>query len=168
KALQGDKIHPHALILGAVRELQIRCAGNAVAPAVALAGIYKSLRETHGTVIANHLASAVLLIPVGTYVQLSDGSVARVSRINEAPRLSPVVECFGHNPELRGSQMIDLSQRHELFIVRALDTSRLPPRMFDTVRNMGADTHAPAPVQELPPVAAEQPVAAQPAQASGA
>jgi hypothetical protein len=167
RGLKGDKIHPHALILGAIRELQIRCAGNAIAPAVALAGIYKSLRETYGTVIANHLASAVLLIPVGTYVQLSDGSVARVARINEAARLSPVVECFGHNPEMRTAQMIDLSQRPSLFIVRALDTSRLPPRMFDTVRNMGADTHAPAPVQELPPVAAAEPVE-QPAQASGA
>jgi hypothetical protein len=169
KGLKGDKIHPHALIIGAVRELQIRCAGNAVAPAVALAGIYKSLRETHGTVIANHLASAVLLIPVGTYVQLSDGSVARVSRINEAARLSPMVECFGHNPELRSSQMLDLSQRPELFIVRALDTSRLPPRMFDTVRNMGADTHAPAPESQVAAIqATEQAAAAVPAQASGA
>lgn len=165
RGLKGDRIHPHALIIGAVRELQIRCAGNAVSPAVALAGIYKTLRETHGTVIANHLASAVLLIPVGTYVQLSDGSVARVARINENARLSPVVECFGHNAELRTSQMIDLSQRPSLFIVRALDTSKLPPRMFDTVRNMGADTHAPAPAQEIPPVA-EQPVA-EPAQAAG-
>jgi hypothetical protein len=167
RGLKGDKIHPHALILGAIRELQIRCAGNATAPAVALAGIYKSLRETHGTVIANHLASAVLLIPVGTYVQLSDGTVGRVARLNETARLSPVVECFGHNSELRKSQMIDLSQRPSLFIVRALDTSKLPPRMFDTVRNMGADTHAPAPAQELPPVAAAEP-ATEPAQASGA
>jgi hypothetical protein len=168
RGLKGDKIHPHALILGAIRELQIRCAGNAVSPAVALAGIYKTLRETHGTVIANHLASAVLLIPVGTYVQLSDGSVARVARLNETARLSPVVECFGHNPDLRAAQMIDLSQRPSLFIVRALDTSRLPPRMFNTVRNMGADTHAPAPVQELPPVAVAEPVTEPPAQASGA
>jgi hypothetical protein len=165
RGLKGEKIHPHALIIGAVRELQIRCAGNAIAPAVALAGIYKTLRETHGTVIANHLASAVLLIPVGTYVQLSDGSMARVARINENARLSPVVECFGPNGEFGTSQMIDLSQRPSLFIVRALDTSKLPPRMFDTVRNMGADTHAPAPVHEIHAVA-EQPMA-EPAQAAG-
>jgi len=167
RGLKGDRIHPHALILGAIRELQIRCAGNAIAPAVALAGIYKTLRETHGTVIANHLASAVLLIPVGTYVQLSDGTVARVARIHETARLSPVVECFGHNSELCTPQMIDLSQRPSLFIVRALDTSKLPPRMFDTVRNMGADTHAPSPAQELPPVAPSEPMVP-PAQASGA
>ncbi len=108
----------------------------------------------------------MLLIPVGTYVQLSDGSVARVARINEAARLLPVVECFGQNAELRAPQDIDLSQRQDLFIVRALDTSRLPPRMFDTVRNMGSDTHAPKPAEQpLPPaVEAEQPA---PAQAAG-
>ncbi len=173
RGLQGDRIHPHALIIGAVRELQIRCAGSAISPAVALAGMYKALRESHGTVIANHLASAVLYVPVGTYVQLSDNSVGRVLRINEASRLSPVVECFGLNLDLHRPQTIDLSQRPDLFIVRALDTSRLPPKMFNTVRNMGPDTHAPAPVQELPPVAAEAPAAeapavAAPAQASGA
>ena len=168
KALQGDKIHPHALIIGAVRELLIRCAGSAVSPAVALAGMYKGLRESHGTVIANHLASAVLYVPVGTYVQLSDDSVGRVLRINEAARLSPVIECFGLNLQLRKPQVIDLSQRPDLFIVRALDTSKLPPKMFNTVRNMGPDTHAPAPVQEVPPVATEAPAAEAPAEAAPA
>ncbi|MEJ0099807.1 MAG: HD domain-containing phosphohydrolase [Pseudomonadota bacterium] len=175
KALQGDRIHPHALIIGAVRELQIRCAGNAVAPGVALAGMYKSLRESHGTVIANHLASAVLLIPVGTYVQLSDGSVARVQKLNEAARLSPVVESFGPNAELRAGKAIDLSQRPDLFIVRALDTSKLPPKMFDTVRDMGANTAPPEPAKDSPTVeappadaAVAEPAAAVPDQASGA
>ncbi len=90
-------------------------------------------------VIANHLASAVLLIPVGAYVQLSDGSVARIQKLNEAAKLSPVVESFGPNAELRAGQTIDLSQRPDLFIVRALDTSKLPPKMFDTLRDNGCE-----------------------------
>jgi hypothetical protein len=158
RGLKGDAIHPHALILGAVRELQIRCAGNAVAPAVALAGIYKWLRETYGTPVANHLAGAVLVIPVGTYVQLSDGSLARVTGINENARLSPVVDCFGPNAELRTPEKIDLSQRTGLFIVRALDTSRLPAGMFRTVRNTSVDSRPPQPPQEIlpaPPASAE-------------
>ncbi len=165
KALKGEQIHPHALIIGAVRELQIRCAGSKVAPTVALAGIYKSLRETYGTTIANHLAAALLVIPVGTYVQLSDGAVARVARVNEAARLSPVVESFGPNAELGAAQMIDLSKRPNLFIVRALDTSRLPPKMFNTVRDTGPDTRPPDPQSEIPPVEAP---AAEPAPAAQA
>lgn len=173
RGLKGDAIHPHALILGAVRELQIRCAGSAVAPAVALAGIYKWLRDTYGTPIANHLAGAVLVIPVGTYVQLSDGSLARVTGINESARLAPVVECFGPNAELRAPETIDLSQRPGLFIVRALDTSKLPPRMFKAVRNTSADSKAPQPPQEILPApqtsaSTEEPAPPPADQASGA
>jgi hypothetical protein len=146
--LRGPQIHPHALILGAVREFQIRCGGSAVAPAVALATIHKTLRATFGDAIVNHLAAAVLLIPVGTYVQLSDGSVACVAKINETARLSPVVDSFGPNAALRSPQSIDLSKREGLFIVRALDTSRLPPRLFDTLRDTSAEARPPSP-QEI-------------------
>jgi len=174
RGLKGDQIHPHALIIGAVRELLICCAGSTTAPAVALAKIYKALRESHGTPIVNHLVAALLLIPVGTYVQLSDGSLARVMRINEAARLSPVVESFGSNMELRTPVIIDLAQNQKLFIVRALDTSRLPPQMFRTVRNTSADARPPHPEAELPPAPDPQDsgTAAEPAamdaQASGA
>jgi hypothetical protein len=180
KGLKGEQIHPHAQIIGAVCELLARCADSSVAPAVALASHYKALREIYGAVIMNHLVTAVLLIPVGTYVQLSDGSVARVLRLNEAARLLPVVESFGPNAELRAPQQIDLSQQRSLFIVRALDTSRLPPHMFDTVRNTGADARPPQPMPDLPPAPADvaamdadaavegEAAAPQAAQASGA
>jgi hypothetical protein len=151
KGLKGEQIHPHALIIGAVCELLARCADSSIAPAVALASHYKAMRETYGAVIVNHLVTAVLLIPVGTYVQLSDGSVACVVRLNEAARMFPVVESFGPNAELRAPQEIDLSQQRTLFIVRALDTSRLPPHMFDTVRNTSADARPPQPMPDLPP-----------------
>ncbi len=90
----------------------------------------------------------MLLIPVGSYVQLSDGSTARVTQINEAARLAPVVECFGQNGSVLAPRTIDLSRREDLHIVRALDTSRLPPRMFETARDTGPDTRAPAPEEE--------------------
>lgn len=163
RGLKGDRIHPHALIIGAIRELQIRCAGSETAPAVALAGIYKILRDTYGATIVNHLAAAVLVIPVGAYVQLSDGSVARVTQVNESARLSPVVESFGPNAELHSPQVIDLSKQPRLFIVRALDTSRLPPKMFNAIRNTGPDAQPPALAQEEIPVLSE---VAEPAEAS--
>jgi hypothetical protein len=154
KGLKGEQIHPHAAIIGAVRELMTYCAGSSMSPAVALANHYKQLRDLHGATIVNHLAAALLLIPVGTYVQLSDDSVARVVRLNEGARLSPVVESFGPNAELSAPTEIDLSSRQNLFIVRALDTSPLPPHMFDTVRNTSAEARPPQPVDEpLPPTA---------------
>lgn len=160
--LQGDQIHPHALILGAVCELQIRCGHGTVAPAAALAAIHKKLRSAYGSEIVNHLVSAVLLVPLGSYVQLSDGSIARVVRINEAARLAPFVESFGPNAQLGTPQLIDLSQRPGLFIVRAVDTSKLPPRLFDTARKAQQGGNAPpAAAAEAapgaPPAASEPP-----------
>jgi len=134
RGLKGDAIHPQALVLGAVRELQVRCAGGGTSTAMALAAIYPMLKEVYGTGIANHLAASVLVFPVGTYVQLSDGCIARIVRENEAARLSPVVETFGQNAAEGVPEEVDLSKRDGLYIVRALDTSRVPPRLFDVVR----------------------------------
>lgn len=163
RGLEGDHIHPLALIVGAVRELQVCCAGNHLAPALAMARLYKQLRDTYGATIANNLASAVLVIPVGSYVQLSDGTVARVASINETSRLTPVVECFGMNGDDRVPELIDLAQRPEIFIVRALGTSQLPPKLFATWRNTGPDARPPplkmpdeAPDQETAEPAAPQ------------
>lgn len=170
--LTGDAIHPHALILGAVRELQVRCADGAVSPAVALAGIHRQLKATYGAQIVNHLAASLLIFPVGTYVQLSDGRTARILRINEAARVSPVVEVFGQNAELQAPDTVDLSHREGLFIVRALDTSKLPPRMFEPARRGGSDAEPPprdaqeGRVESAPEVAPAAAVAG--AQASGA
>lgn len=134
RGLKGDAIHPQALVLGAVRELQVRCAGGGTSTAMALAAIYPMLKEVYGAGIANHLAASVLVFPVGTYVQLSDGSLARIVRENEAARLSPVVETYGMNASEGVPEELDLSKREGLYILRALDTSRVPPRLFDVAR----------------------------------
>lgn len=134
RRLKGEAIHPLALILGAVREVQLRCAGGTMSPAVVLANNYRMLREVYGAEIANQLAASLLIFPVGTYVQLSDGSVARILRINESARLSPVVETYGPNATLNAPETVDLSRVEGLVIVRALDTSRLPPRIFESGR----------------------------------
>jgi hypothetical protein len=131
QGLSGDAIHPHALIVGAVREFLLR-SGNGKSPVTALAYLNKHMRQTFGTEIIGHLANSILTYPAGTHVQLSDGRVARVLRSEEAMRLSPLVEVFEDTNNLRNRATVDLSQRRDLSIVRVLDTSRLPPRMFET------------------------------------
>jgi HD-GYP domain-containing protein (c-di-GMP phosphodiesterase class II) len=161
RALRGDAIHPHALILGAVRDFQIRSHG-AHSPAVALAYMHRNFRTLYGPEIFGHLASALLVYPVGTFVQLSDGCVARVLSVNEAARMSPVVEVFEDSSTLRDWITLDLSQCPGLSIVRALDTSYLPPRMFETARRArsdGARPPKPAAVEASAEPPAEPPVA---------
>jgi hypothetical protein len=166
RGLKGDAVHPLALILGAVRDFQIRC-NDKTSPLLALAYLHKHCREVYGAEIIGHLASALLVYPVGTYVQLTDGRIARVLSINEAARTSPVVEAYEDTSALREWVTLDLLQCPGLSIVRALDTSYLPPRMFETARraHAGAAPAAKAADAEAPaaPVAAEAV-----AQASGA
>jgi HD-GYP domain-containing protein (c-di-GMP phosphodiesterase class II) len=131
--LKGDAIHPHALVVGAVREFQVRCAGGK-SPIPALAHLNKNMRAVFGAEIVGHLAASLLSYPAGTHVQLSDGRVARVLRSEEAAmRLSPIVEVLDTS-NLRNREEIDLSQQKTLSIVRVLDTSQLPPRMFETAK----------------------------------
>jgi len=86
-----------------------------------------------GQEIIGHLAISVLAYPPGTHVQLSDGRVARVFRSEEAMRVSPIVEVF-QDSSLRQRETIDLSKQKNLSILRVLDTSRLPERMFETAK----------------------------------
>ncbi len=170
RRLTADAIHPLALILGAVREFQIRCRSDA-SPLIALAHLHKHCREIYGAEVIGHLASALLVYPVGTYVQLSDGRIARILSINEAARTSPVIEAYEDTSALRDWVKLDLSQCPGLSIARALDTSYLPPRMFETARRAHSGAAPAAKPADAAVVDAAAPVApAEPAvaQASGA
>lgn len=170
RGIAGDAISPLALILGAVREFQIRC-NNDTSPVVALAYLHRHCREIYGPEIIGHLAATMLLYPVGTYVQLSDGRVGRIVSLNEAVRTAPMVDVYEDRKSLREWTTVDLAQCPGLSIVRALDTSYLPPKMFATAPR-AANGSAPSKKAE----AAAEPVAdasavedAEPAaQASGA
>ena len=161
RGLSADAINPPALVLGAVREFQIRC-NNDTSPVVALAYLHRHCREIHGAEIIGHLASAMLVYPVGTFVQMSDGRVARIVGINEAARMAPVVEVYEDRAALHEWSTLDLSQAPGLAIVRALDTSYLPPRMFAAPRTTDGSA-LPAKAE-----AATQCETSGPAQASGA
>lgn len=128
-SLSAGDIHPHALVIGAIREFQIRCSGGR-SQVASLAYLNKHLRQVYGADIIGHLTLSVLIYPVGAHVQLSDGRMARIVRSEEAARVSPVVEAFQDVNSLRDGETIDLAQRRDLAIVRVLDTSWLPPKMF--------------------------------------
>jgi HD-GYP domain-containing protein (c-di-GMP phosphodiesterase class II) len=136
QGLKAEAIHPLALILGAVREFQIRC-NNDTSPVVALAYLHRHCRHFYGAEIIGHLAATMLLYPVGTFVQLSDGRIAKIVGINETARTAPTVDVYEDRSALREFTTLDLSQCPGLSIVRALDTSHLPPRMFAAPRAAG-------------------------------
>jgi hypothetical protein len=161
QSLQANSIHPRALLLGAIREFQIRSSGGR-SQVASLAYMNKHLRAVYGAEIIGHLTLSVLIYPVGAHVQLSDGRVARITRSEEATRVSPVVEAFQDVNRLSDGETIDLAQRRDLAIVRVLDTSRLPPKMFaHGKRATAAEPAAAGPAATGP--AATEAAAAEPA-----
>ncbi|MCC6633159.1 MAG: DUF3391 domain-containing protein [Gammaproteobacteria bacterium] len=129
--LAGDAIHPLALLLGAVREFQVQCRAPDAEPTAALAWLYRELRPVYGAQIIDQLVSSTTVYPPGTFVELSDGSMARVLRVNEADRMRPVVGILDEEGGEREMQILDLLQEPQLAIRSLAQRPRVPPAWLD-------------------------------------
>jgi HD-GYP domain-containing protein (c-di-GMP phosphodiesterase class II) len=132
--LKGDQIHPLALVLGAVREFQVQCRGTDVEPTTALSWLFRTLRPVYGEDIIDHLISSTTVYPPGTFVQISDGSLGRVLRVNEADRMRPVIGIVDEESGGREMQIVDLMQESELSILSLVDRPKLPKKILDARR----------------------------------
>lgn len=126
RGLKGEQIHPLALVLGAVREFQVQCRAPDVEPTTALSWLFRKLRPVYGEDIIDHLISSTTVYPPGTYIQLSDGSMGRVLRVNESDRMRPVVGVIDEESGWRETQILDLSQEPEITIVSIVPAPKLP------------------------------------------
>ena len=126
QGLAGDAIHPLALMLGAVREFQVQCRAPDIEPTAALAHLYRELRPVYGSTVIDQLISSTTVYPPGTFVQLSDGSMARVLRVNEADRMRPVVGILDEEGGEREMQILDLLQEPQLAVRSIAPRPRVP------------------------------------------
>jgi hypothetical protein len=132
--LSGETIHPLALVLGAVREFQVQCRTTDIEPTMALSYMYRRLRPVYGEEIIDQLISSTTVYPPGTFVQLSDGSMGRVLRVNEADRMRPVVGIFDEEGNGREMQIVDLLHEAALTIVSLVEKPKLPRRVLEARR----------------------------------
>jgi len=126
RGLAGDDIHPLALVLGAVREYQVQCRAPDVEPTAALAWLYREMRPIYGERLIDQLISSTTVYPPGTFVELTDGSAARVLRVNEADRMRPVVGVLDEEGGEREMQILDLLQETPLAIRSVAKRPRVP------------------------------------------
>ena len=152
QGLAGDAIHPLALMLGAVREFQVQCRAPDMEPTAALAHLYRELRPVYGEQVIDQLISSTTVYPPGTFVQLSDGSMARVLRVNDADRMRPVVGILDEEGAEQEMQILDLLQEPQLAIRSMAPRPRVPESWLAARRRswygMGL-----APAQTIPVVA---------------
>lgn len=133
-ALKGEQIHPLALVLGAVREFQVQCRATDVEPTTALSWLFRTLRPVYGEEIIDHLISSTTVYPPGTFVQLSDGSMGRVLRVNDSDRMRPVVGVIDEESSGREVQILDLAQEPQISIVSLVPAPRLPRAVMEERR----------------------------------
>jgi HD-GYP domain-containing protein (c-di-GMP phosphodiesterase class II) len=126
QGLAGDAIHPLALMLGAVREFQVQCRAPDAEPTAALAYLFRELRPVYGEQIIDQLISSTTVYPPGTFVELTDGSAARVLRVNETDRMRPVVGILDEEGGEREMQILDLLQEPQLAIRSVAQRPRVP------------------------------------------
>lgn len=126
QGLAGDAIHPLALMLGAVREFQVQCRAPDMEPTGALAYLYRELRPAYGAQVIDQLISSTTVFPPGTFVLLTDGSLARVLRVNETDRMRPVVGILDEDGGERETQILDLVQEPQLAIRGMAPRPRVP------------------------------------------
>jgi hypothetical protein len=89
--------------------------------------------------------------PPGTFVQLSDGSMGRVLRVNDADRMRPVVGIVDEESGGREMQIVDLLQEAELSITSLIDRPKLPKKILDARRRSWSGMGL-APAERIPVV----------------
>lgn len=70
--------------------------------------------------VVRALLHTISLFPIGSYVELTDGRIAKVVRSNRDAYMSPVVEVIDPGVTGEGGQIVDLYRNRELRISRAV------------------------------------------------
>ena len=152
----GDAIHPLALVVGTIREFQVRAhCGGASLPAAALAHLYRNLRGACGATAVDHVIAALTVYPPGSFVALADGNVARVLRVSEQARLAPLVCLFDDSLPAAQAEIVDLAEPGRSAVERVLAPAALPAGVLDYFGGDWAGLTFPAPV--APPMGARPP-----------
>lgn len=132
----GGDIHRLAPIVGAVREFQVLSANRKVGmPAAALSHLYRNLREAYGHGVIDNLIAAVTIYPPGSFLSLSDGSIARVMRVSGESRLRPTVSLYDGAVRPDKAEILDLSEIGDLNVAKVLN----PAQMEVAVRRFFGD-----------------------------
>ena len=128
KRLSSESLDPISALLAAITEYQFLTARrNPLAPALALAHIYQTMRSVFGAAAVQALVATLSVYPPGTCVELSDESLGLVIRVNDADRLRPVVLIYSETASYAQSEIVDLLQETSLRVTRAVNPTDLEP-----------------------------------------
>jgi HD-GYP domain-containing protein (c-di-GMP phosphodiesterase class II) len=123
---RSQSIHPHAHVIGAIREFQVLAErGDSMLPATALVHLFRRLRGAYGPAAVDNVIATLTIYPPGSFLALTDGSIGRVMQVSTRARLRPTVCLFDDTVTPSEAQIIDLADTDALSVERVLDPLQL-------------------------------------------
>lgn len=127
----ASQIHPLAKVAAVADSylamISPRPHREGIPPYVAMERLLRGTRQgLYDPIAVRALLRTVSLFPIGSYVELSDGRHGRVVRACGDAYATPVVEAWDTSSPLAEAEIVDLSERQELQVVRTLTDSQQP------------------------------------------
>lgn len=128
QGLVNGKIGFLARVIGAVTEYQALTSKdsgtNCLSPAQALSQLYMKAKNTYGLDAIEPFIATVTVYPPGSFVELNDGNIGVVVKVNQQARVRPIVMlCEQGDPVV-----VDLMHERSISIVKSLSRSVIDPQ----------------------------------------
>jgi HD-GYP domain-containing protein (c-di-GMP phosphodiesterase class II) len=131
RGLVGDAIRLDARLVGAVRVYTVLTSDyrqpRALSPAEAVRELFMQYRSRQGADVVESFLTTTTVYPPGTFVELSDDSLAFVLAVNPRQRLLPRVLVLDNPESPTEGNIIDLAELGDTSVRRALSPDHLPP-----------------------------------------
>lgn len=126
QALSGDAICLYAKVIGIACAYHAQISDRPYRPGknehLTLAALVKDMRRKYDEYLVNSLVSALSLFPIGSYVRLSDGSIARVVESDPDNIRFPIVRVIINSSGLKaGSESAAIRLNKEYFVAAVLN-----------------------------------------------
>jgi len=124
----GDEIDVGALIIAVVDAFESMTSDKAYRDPISGYETVQRILEDSGKLFSSDVVKAFVhtlgVYPVGSYVQLSDGAIAKVSETTEDSLFLPVVMLVkqgnGITANMKENDVIRLNQQRQLFVAKAV------------------------------------------------
>lgn len=129
RQLKGDQIHPYSQITALADVYDAMTTTRTYRPALLPQQAIEFLLTGIGTFFNPDLCQLfikhVAIFPIGCVVQLTNGLIGKILEVDEKIPTRPVVGIIGKTKLMRITEVVDLRQRQDLLIARAIPQSEL-------------------------------------------
>ncbi|MEO7859492.1 MAG: hypothetical protein ABIU05_03450 [Nitrospirales bacterium] len=110
---------------------RLRDTKTRLTPAQALSHLYVNMKHKLGLDVVEPFIASMTVYPLGSFVEISDGSIGLVVKVNAEERMRPVVKLYDSSTSHQDAAVVDLSRERSLSIRKNLDLKSTPQEAID-------------------------------------